>query len=77
MRKPSEVAKSLDINDKTFSRWLRLAREERLGQVDDHRVENVGELQAENSQLRRFLVEAQEERNILKKAGAYFAKNLK
>lgn len=72
-----EVAKSLDINDKTFSRWLRLAREGRLDQVDDHRIENVSEMQAEISRLKRLLTEAQEDRDILKKASAYFAKNLK
>lgn len=76
-RRAIDVGRSLDINDKTFSRWIRLAREGRLGQVDEHRVEGVSEMQAEISRLKRLLAQAQEDRDILKKASAYFAKNLK
>jgi transposase len=76
-RKPAEVAKALDINIKTFSRWLMLARGGRLAEVDGHRAEPVSEMQAEISRLKRELAEAREDRDILKKASAYFAKHLK
>jgi transposase len=50
------------------------AREGRLVAVDAHRMQPVSELQAELSRLKRELAIACEERDILKKATAYFAK---
>ena len=61
-----EVAKRLGISPKTMYRWLKSSRGENTSEMDAMRRE-VARLKAE-------LKRAEEERDILKKAAAYFAK---
>ena len=70
----TEASKKLALSVKTYSRWVREARAGRLVHVDTHRLQPVTDLQAEVSRLKRELAIACEERDIQKKATAYFAK---
>ena len=73
----TEAARKLGLSVKTFSTWIRDAGAGKLANVDTHRVQPVTDLQAEVSRLKRELAIACEERDILKKATAYFAKQSK
>jgi transposase len=68
----SEAAKKLGLSVKTYSRWVRDARAGTLVRMDGYRTQPVSDLQAEVSRLKRELAIACEERDILKKATAYF-----
>jgi transposase len=68
-----EAAKRLSMSSQTLSNWVFKARHGKLAGIDTHR-KPVTDLEAENSKLRRELAEARMERDILKKATAYFAK---
>jgi transposase len=71
---PTQAANKLGLSVKTYTRWVRDARAGVLAQVDSYRLQPVTDLQAEVSRLKRELAIACEERDILKKATAYFAK---
>jgi Ca2+-binding RTX toxin-like protein len=60
-------------SDKSLANWVSQARCGQLGAVDSRRVTPVTDSQAEISRLKRELAQAREERDILKKAAAYFA----
>lgn len=66
------AARRLAMSEKTLANWVRQARTGRLGAVGEGR-QPVTELEAENARLRRELAEARLERDLLKKAAAYFA----
>jgi transposase len=68
--KVREVCERLGISSKSLYLWLRLARKSKgkQGHVSDN------ELRQENLRLKSELKRAEEERDILKKATAYFAK---
>ena len=68
--KVREVSERLGISSKSLYQWLRLARESnaKQGQGSDK------ELRQEIVRLKSELKRAEEERDILKKATAYFAK---
>ncbi len=68
-----KAAKRLSMSGQTLSNWVFKARHGKLAGVDEHR-KPVTDLEAENSKLKRELAEARMERDILKKATAYFAK---
>lgn len=68
-----EAARRLSMSEKTLTNWLHKARHGKLGLVGASR-RPVTDLEAEVSRLRRELAEARMERDILKKATAYFAK---
>lgn len=68
------AARELDVNVKTYSNWVKAARAGHLERIDKHRVTPVSDLQSEVARLRRALAEVSEERDILKKATAYFAR---
>ena len=69
----SAVARSLEMSGKTLANWVYRARK---GQVLIKRqpVAPVSELQAELSRLRQENGRLKVEKEILKKAAAYFAK---
>jgi transposase len=73
----SAAAQKLGLSMQTYANWVARAREGKLTAVDAHRMQPVSELQAEVSRLKRELAIACEERDILKKATAYFAKAAK
>ena len=68
-----EAARRLSMSGQTLSNWVFKARHGKLAGIDEHR-KPVTDLEAENSKLKRDLAEARMERDILKKATAYFAK---
>ena len=67
--KVKEVSERLGISSKRLYLWLRLAR----GRGDQDQGSN-NELRQEIVRLKSELKRAEEERDILKKATAYFAK---
>jgi len=68
-----EAARRLSMSAKTLANWVFRARHGKLEGMDAHRAP-VTDLEAEVSRLKRELAEARMERDILKKATAYFAK---
>ena len=69
----TEAARRLSISMKTLANWVAIARHGKPVTVGTAR-QPVTELEAEVSRLRRELVEIKQERDLLKKATAYFAK---
>lgn len=63
----AETAKRLGITTHSLYKWLG-------GQRAHKREKSQSELEAENIRLKKALMRAEEERDILKKAAAYFAK---
>lgn len=68
--KVAEVSKRLGVSTHSLYGWL---REVGVGRTA-RRAENASDLEKENARLRAELRRAEEERDILKKAAAYFAK---
>lgn len=68
--KVKEVSERLGISSKSLYLWLRLARKSN----GKHPQSNDSELRQEIVRLKSELRRAEEERDILKKATAYFAK---
>ena len=71
---PAEVARRLDVPYQTLYNWVALAKTGKLGAVDAKRITPVSPLEAENSRLKKEVAVLREERDILKKATAFFAK---
>ena len=67
-----EAAKRLGIPKGTIGNWVAAAKGPNGASVPGAR--SVRELEAENAKLRKELAEARLERDILKKATAYFAR---
>ena len=67
----SEAAKRLSISKSTIENWLRKARR---GDLSDPRKRAASAEEMELNRLRRENAELKMERDILKKAAAYFAK---
>jgi transposase len=70
-RKYSEVCRNLGITQTSLSKWIRLSKGEVTRQEPC-----ISELIAENKKLSEELRKVRLEQEILKKAVAYFAKNL-
>ena len=70
----SEVARRLDIPAQTLHNWVKLFKAGKLCQVDAKRTVPVSPLDAEVSRLKKEVAVLREERDILKKATAFFAK---
>jgi transposase len=68
------AARKLSLSVQTYANWVSKARAGKLARIDAHRLQPVNDLNAEVSRLKRELAIACEERDILKKATAYFAK---
>lgn len=66
----TQIARELGIHLETLRNWRRKARAE-----SGEPAATVPSLEEENRRLRRELAIAQEEREILKKATAFFAKS--
>ena len=67
-----EVARRLNMSAKTLANWVHKSRSGAWDAGQSGKA--VSDLEAENSRLRRELAEARLERELLKKAAAYFAK---
>lgn len=71
------AAERLDIPESTLFNWIKLSRAGKLTPTHSAATavkRSVGELEAENSRLRRELASAKVDLEIVKKAAAYFAK---
>lgn len=66
----SEVSRRLGVSTHSLYAWLRDAGINR----ESRKAEKQTDLEVENARLRAELRRAEEERDILKKAAAYFAK---
>jgi len=74
-RKLSEIERNLDISRGTLARWI---REQKAG--PEEAFPGKGRLKAKDDEIRRLkneLKRTQEERDIIKKALAYFAEHQK
>jgi transposase len=69
----AEVARRLELPAKSLANWVRAARAGKP--VDAQPVQPVTDLVAENSRLRAQCARLKMEREILRKAAAYFAKD--
>ena len=69
----TEAARRLSISVKTLANWVEAAKHGTPVKAGVTR-KPVTELEAENSQLKRALAEMKMERDLLKKATVYFAK---
>ena len=69
----SEAARRLAMSEKTLANWVFRGRQGQLAGLGETR-RPVTDLEAEVARLKRELAEARMERDILKKATAYFAK---
>lgn len=67
----SDVAKRLGISVQSLYKWVKVYSPN----ATDRYEAELKEVRRENLQLKAELRRAQEERDILKKAAAYFAKN--
>ncbi len=70
-----QVADSLGINESMLHQWKRQLLKDKALAFPGNGKQSVDELEAENRRLRKELAEAKQDREILKKAAAYFAKN--
>jgi transposase len=68
---PSDVAKRLGVSVQSLYKWLK----EYSPEATDRYEAELKEVRRENLKLKADLRRAQEERDILKKAAAYFAKD--
>jgi len=71
----AEAARSLDMSSKTLNRWVRESREQ-----GDDAFRGKGKLTEEQAELRTLREEVKRlkmEKEILKKATAFFAKEIK
>ncbi|HSW61873.1 MAG TPA: transposase [Dissulfurispiraceae bacterium] len=68
-----KVSRRLNVSENTLQNWLKAYRQGKVSEVGkNYREMSTAEL--ELSQLRRELAKVKMERDILKKAAAYFAK---
>jgi len=68
-----EVGRRLSIAPSTIRYWVKADREGKLKEVGKHQ-RPLTEIEMELARVKRELAEARMERDILKKAAAYFAK---
>jgi transposase len=71
----SNAAQSLGISPWTMSRWLKAAKDEGAEAFRGHGQRTP--LEHENFELRQKVKQLEEERAILKKAAAYFARDVR
>lgn len=72
-----EAARRLEISDKTLANWVRLARHGKAlssGGGTERKASSVSELEMEVSKLRAENARLKMEKEILKKATAFFVK---
>lgn len=70
-----QIAKDLDINDKTLYSWIRAYKKVNNIPITIKKEATSNEsLEEENKRLKKELAVLKQEREILKKAAAYFAK---
>jgi transposase len=68
-----EVARRLSLATETLRNWVKAYKAGRLGEIGKNR-RPLTEIEMELARTKKELVEVKMERDILKKAAAYFAK---
>jgi transposase len=68
-----EVGRRLSIAPSTLRYWVRANKEGKLKEVGKHQ-KPLSEMEMELARIKRELAEVRMERDLLKKAAAYFAK---
>ena len=68
-----EIARRLSLPQGTLKGWVYASRRGKLGEVGRHQ-KPLPELEMELARVKRELAEVKMERDLLKKAAAYFAK---
>lgn len=74
-RSAREVARSLGVSESLLHNWKRQALEEGELAFPGNGKRASSELEAENLALRRELAQVKQDREILEKAAAFFAKH--
>ncbi len=74
-RSARSVAMDLGINESLLHHWKRRALEDGELAFPGNGRTTASDLEEENRRLRKELAEAKQDREILKKAAAYFAKH--
>lgn len=69
-----EIAKRLSLPKSTLANWVKSFKAGKLGEVGKS-YRTLSDTELELAKLRRELAEVKMERDILKKAAAYFAKD--
>lgn len=72
-----EAARRIEMSDKTLANWVRLARQGKslsAGASTERKASSVSELEMEVSKLRAENARLKMEKEILKKATAFFVK---
>ena len=72
----TKAARKLGISVKTLDNWIRISRDG-AGFIKDGRHRPVRDLEAENARLRAENQQLRMERDFIKNAAAYFAKESK
>lgn len=68
-----EASMRLDVPKSTINNWVRVSKAGKLGIIGKNRRE-LSDTELELARLKRELAQVKMERDILKKAAAYFAK---
>jgi len=69
----SEAARRLSLPKSTMEKWVKISKEGKLGEVGKNR-RPLTEIELELAKVKRELAITRMERDLLKKAAAYFAK---
>lgn len=69
-----QTAKDLGINETTLYNWVAKARASKTPYLDDDKTRSAADVIDELKQLRKENARLKEEREILKKAAVFFAK---
>ena len=69
-----QIAKDLDVSDKTLYSWMSAYKKKHNLETNRSKKSSKETLEEENRRLRKELATVKKEREILKKATAYFAK---
>lgn len=70
----SQTAKDLGVNETTLYNWVAKARESKVPHQDGDEIRSAADVIDELKQLRKENARLREEREILKKAAVFFAK---
>lgn len=68
-----EASRRLDIPKSTISNWIRSSRAGNLGEIGKQQRQ-LNDIELELARIKRELAKVKMERDILKKAAAYFAR---
>ena len=70
----SQTARDLGVKETTLYNWVSKARESKIPYLDDDKTRSAADVMDELKQLRKENARLKEEREILKKAAVFFAK---